>query len=193
MAEEAQIPETQILAPSQPVLARVRKANARPRSPLWQLQQLLLVLVLGLGCYFLASHYLIQSVTVVGESMTPTLCNSERYLLNRWVFFLRRPRAGDVVVLRDPVDDGFSVKRIIAVAGDTLSIKHGSVLLNGQKLSEPYLRPGTVTFSSSGSAEESFICGANEFFLLGDNRNNSVDSRVYGPVPRKNILGLIVR
>jgi signal peptidase I len=149
-------------------------------------------MVLGLLSYLLVSHYILQTVQVVGESMVPTLQDSQQYLLNRWVYHFRAPRRTDVVVIRDPQENGFAVKRIIAAAGDRVDIKSGHVYVNGRRLSEPYLPPNTPTFPYLAANEQSLILGKDQFFVLGDNRKNSADSRTYGPVQRGSILGLIV-
>jgi signal peptidase I len=125
--------------------------------------------------------------------MVPTLQDSQHYLLNRWVYHLHAPRHNDVVVLRDPSDNGFSVKRVIATPGESIYLKDGSVYLNGCKLAEAYLVPGTPTFTDSDYRDKLILCGKDQYFLLGDNRLNSIDSRAYGPVPRRNILGPIIR
>jgi signal peptidase I len=164
------------------------------RFPSWvkQVTQCLLATAMAFASYYLISHYLVQSVQVVGSSMVPTLHDSEHYLLNRWVYHFRSPQRKDVVVLRDPSAACFSVKRVIGKEGDSVYLKDGFVFLNGRKLEEPYLSPGTPTFAM-GHYEELLICGKDRFFLLGDNRMNSADSRVYGPVPRENIVGMLVR
>src|SRR5262249_27135029 len=97
-----------------------------------QLSQVLLIGVLTLASYFLISHFLVESVRVVGESMHPTLENAQRYLLNRWVLYLRAPHRGEIVVIRDPLDNGLSVKRVVAVAGDLIQIKDGRLSVNGK-------------------------------------------------------------
>ena len=71
-------------------------------------------------------------------------------------------------------------------------MKDGRVYVNGCKLDEPYLAPGTPTFTDSKYRDQLILCGKDQFFVLGDNRLNSIDSRAYGPVPRRNILGPII-
>ena len=77
--------------------------------------------------------------------------------------------------------------------GDRVLFRDGNVYVNGQKLAEPYLIPGMSTFPSPEKKEDSFVVGKDQYFVLGDNRRNSADSRAYGAVSRQSILGLIVR
>jgi len=95
-----------------------------------QAYQCFCVAALALASYFLISHFVIQSVKIVGMSMFPTLADADHYLLNRWVYMVRPPHRTEEVVLRDPADHGFSVKRVIAVAGDSVLLKEGKVFVN---------------------------------------------------------------
>lgn len=169
-----------------------RKAQRPVQSILRQSWQFLVVGVMAVVSYLVISHYFLQTVKVVGRSMVPTLYDSQHYLLNRWIYHIRPPRQSDIVVLRDPSDNGYSVKRVIAAPGDSIYLKNGNVYLNGCMLKETYLRPGTPTFTESKYHDQLILCGKDQFFVLGDNRTNSVDSRSYGLVPRQNILGPIV-
>jgi signal peptidase I len=151
-----------------------------------------LVVALAYGCFEFITHYVLQSVQVVGASMSPTLHDSERYILNRWVYHMREPQPSEIVVLRDPVDNCYAVKRIVAKAGDSVYVTGGRLYVNGILLDEPYLPNGTLTFAGPRYREQFWVCGVNQYFVLGDNRNNSADSRLYGAVPRQNILGLVM-
>ena len=128
-------------------------------------------------CYLFISRFLLASVQVVGESMMPSLHDSEHLLLNRWIYRLRLPRAGEIVVFHDLLDHQLAVKRIIGVPGDAVDFKNGSVYLNGRKLSEAYLDHNMPTFPFMTRKTQSFICSSGKYLVLGDNRKNSADSR----------------
>jgi len=178
---------------AQETLLPASKATLPRPSLLRQIFNCLGVGVLALVSYLIISRYLVTTVEVVGSSMVPTLRNSDHYLLNRWVYHFRQPHRREVIVLRDPSGGCFAVKRVIAVEGDALLLKSGCVYLNGEKLDEPYLARNTPTFPGTGSKEEIIFCGKDQFYVMGDNRMNSADSRTYGPIRRENILGLVVR
>lgn len=169
------------------------------RSPLGLLltllRQVLVCLVmagLAYGSFRLSQRCVFQSVEVTGRSMWPTLPDSEHLLLNRLVYLFRSPKPADIVVLRDPEDNGYAVKRIVAKPGDSVYVRDGQIFVNGKLLQEPYLKPGTKTFAGPNYASQFWICGEHQYFVLGDNRNNSTDSRNYGAVPQQNILGVVL-
>ena len=171
-----------------------RASEPVPGKPsLWQqLMHCTCAVAVAVTSYFVATHFMFQAVVVDGDSMKPTLHNSDRYMLNRIEYLFRSPQAADIVVIRDPEDGGLAVKRIVAVGVQNIEFAGGNVYVNGVKLREAYLPPGTRTFSYHVYDHERFTCGKDQYFVLGDNRGNSADSRVYGPVPRKNILGVVV-
>ena len=192
MSVATQTPGSEQLLTGQTSYSGSRTRTRQLRTLGRQLIEVAAIAVLAAACYFVVSQFLLQSVKVVGRSMVPTLHDSEHYLLNRWIYHVRAPRTTDIVVVRDPSDNGFSVKRIIAAPGDSVYLKEGCVYVNGHKLHETYLSPGTLTFIDAKCQNELVLCGKDQYFLLGDNRGNSIDSRSYGPVPRANILGPII-
>ena len=94
--------------------------------------------------------------------MVPTLHPGSHYLLNRTAYRQSPPQRGDVVVIHDPGDHGFSVKRIIALEGETVHFLNGKVYVNTEPLSEPYLLPGTFTFTYSQAKEQLITCGKDQ-------------------------------
>jgi signal peptidase I len=176
--------------------APVYVAEERPQHRAFEfiehLRQWVFVVFLAAVAYLLLSRFVLQLVQVQGQSMVPTLHDTERYFLNRCIYCLRQPQRGDVVVLKDPSDGDYAVKRIVALSGDSVYFKGGRVYVNGQRLREPYLYPNMPTYTCGNVEEELVVCGRNQFFVLGDNRGNSYDSRIYGPVSRANILGALV-
>lgn len=116
-----------------------------------------------------------------GPSMQPTLHKGEYVLVNRIEYKLYPPQRGDVIVFR--LADGMRIKRIIGLPGETVEIQQGQVLINGQPLPEVYVKhPGTYSMPPC-------VIGANEYFVLGDNRDNSSDSHNWGTLPASAIDG----
>jgi len=176
--------------PSRAVIARIMKGLSGRF-----VRQLVALVFFGLLCvisYFFFSRFVFTPVIIQGRSMTPTLRDGEYYILNRLAYFFRAPARGDLVVIRDPGHDDFAVKRIIAKPGDWLNLKDGKVYLNGRRLVEPYLPKGTFT-ATPDSGEKWIELGKGHYFVMGDNRVWSEDSRTYGRIDRSSILGAIRR
>ena len=138
--------------------------------------------------YLLLVRYVVTVGEVEGNSMLPTLRPGERYLINRMVYRFRDPHPGDIVEIQMPGQDDFSVKRIIAVSGDVVQVKDGAVRVNGRPLREPYLPRGMAT-AGAALGMHSYKVSENTYFVLGDNRAISVDSRAFGAVHRDRLVG----
>lgn len=160
-----------------------------PGKARWQYAWFVVLVILS---YLAISRYIVTTVQVVGPSMQPTLREADQCLLNRWMYWFRNPERFDVVVLRDPVDGGYSVKRIIAIEGERVYLRDGHVYVNGRKLNEPFLPRYARTYPEPGRCEQLLLCGPGEYVVLGDNRDNSVDSRHYGVIKRHQILGCVL-
>jgi signal peptidase I len=148
------------------------------------LRETIETVVLALVIAMVIRTVAMESFVVQGSSMEPTLLNSERLLVNKLVYRFHPPSPGDVIVFRYPrAPDRDYVKRVVAVAGDTIEIKLGRVYVNGRLVTEPYLaRAGSGSFPL-------MEVPAGHVFVLGDNRANSDDSRAFGPVPLDLIKG----
>ena len=151
---------------------------------------LICLLLWSVISYLSISHYVLMAVEIKGTSMSPTLLDGERYILYRWNYLWRAPRKGEIVVIQDPQDQGLSIKRIVAVPNDWVEIRRDGVYVNHAKLHEPYLT-AAAAHASGHSPVKPLLLGREDYFVLGDNRDRSADSRIYGAVPRKAILGLI--
>src|SRR5579862_6326371 len=146
-----------------------------------------LVVALGLAVVIIVFFY--QPVKVEGTSMTPALSDQERIFINKFIYRFEPIERGDVVVFWYPLDQSKSfIKRVVGLPDDTVEIREGHVYLNGKLLPEPYVPPESEDFG--GLSPEKIPKG--EYFVMGDHRISSNDSRIFGPVPRKFIYGKAV-
>ena len=130
--------------------------------------------------------FLYQPVRVEGTSMLPRLEDQDRLFINKFAYQFEKIQRGDVVVFYYPHDHTKSyIKRVIALPGDTLSVDHGTVSVNGKVLREPYV---PERYQDDRSIPEQVI-PAGQYFVMGDHRSISSDSRDFGPVPRPLVYG----
>jgi len=151
-----------------------------------------MVVMLSVLSYFLFSRFVVTSVVVSGRSMVPTLQDGDRCLLNRMPLWFRAPERGDMVVIEDAGHSDYAVKRIVALPGEDVRILEGKVWVNESVLPEPYLPSGIKT-RTFGDLPLSLHLEESEYFVLGDNRPTSEDSRAYGALKRSQIVGLLVK
>jgi len=142
-----------------------------------------LVVALVIRAFFLAAFY------IPSESMVPTLEKGDRVLVNKLSYKLHDVHRGDVVVFERPPnepDNGIKdlIKRVVALPGETIEVRDCKVLINGNPLQEPYVKQWTRTCTSAPKT-----VGDNEVFVMGDNRDDSQDSRFFGPISQDLIVG----
>jgi signal peptidase I len=148
-----------------------------------------IVALLGVVLSYAVFHSLVGSLIVEGESMSPTLEDGQFFMLNRLSYRLGKPMRGDIVVFKDPIQTDLSVKRIVGMPGEAISFKYPYVIINGVPLDEPYLPDNVGTIGAVDSS--TVVVMPNQYFVLGDNRNRSIDSRKLGPIKKSWIKGRI--
>jgi len=152
------------------------------------------VVVLALGLYILGTT-VIQTVRVVGSSMYPSLHDGDLVLASKVDYRLHPVERGDIVILKDPLDPTRDfIKRVVGLPGDRIRIHDHRVLVNGEALQEPYLgAPWVQTGDWPGSGvEDSEVVPTGSYFVLGDNRDHSSDSRVFRWIRQDDIDGKAV-
>jgi signal peptidase I len=146
-------------------------------------------LLIAIGLALVIIVFLYQPVKVEGTSMAPLLSDQERIFINKFVYRFEAIHRGDVVVFWYPLDRSKSfIKRVIALPGETVTIRQGVVTVNGVVVPEPYVPPQYEDVSDYGPQR----VPADSYFVMGDHRISSNDSRVFGPVPSQFIYGRAV-
>ena len=143
-------------------------------------------ILIALVIAFVIRYFIVELYLVDGPSMRPTLQSAERLVVNKFIYRFRAPERGEILVFRYPKDPSRDfIKRVIAVPGDTIEIKDGRVFVNQQLMKEPYILSKTRGDYPLTTIPEGHI------FVMGDNRNNSEDSRFadVGFVPYELVKG----
>lgn len=146
--------------------------------------------VLVLLTAFIIRVFVMQPFLVQGASMEPTLTNSEYLIVEKVAYKFRQPERGEIVVFRAPINwtENY-IKRVIALPGETIKIENNTIYINGEILQENYAQAGgSVSFDDPNYSLEVTL-GEDEYFVIGDNRSHSSDSRSWGPLPKQNIIG----
>lgn len=130
------------------------------------------------------SEYICFKATVEGVSMESTYYNGDKVIVLR----VGRIKRGNIVVARDPDTEKLIIKRCIGLPGDKIKIKDSIVYVNGQPLEDNYSKGLTYEYN----IKEELTLGDSEYFLLGDNRENSRDSRYFGAITKRNIFGIVI-
>jgi signal peptidase I len=162
------------------------------------------LIVVAIVAALLIQAFVVKPFRIPTPSMVDTLRPGDRVLVNRFVYHLRRPQRGDIVVFEYPRNrDVMFIKRVIGLPGDTLEARAGRLYVNGRLLDEPYVHrtdgvcdPTNASGPAAGttmrepwSLAQPYTVGDDQYFVMGDNRTRSDDSRVWGTVPAANIIG----
>lgn len=147
--------------------------------------------MLVLTAAILVRAFIAQPFVVQGRSMEPSFHSQEYLVVDKLRYRLGEPTRGDVVVFRAPEDMTQNyIKRVVGLPGETVTIKGNQLFINGEQLTEAYLDEALEKLNGNFTLETSLEDG--EYFVLGDNRDHSSDSRRWGALPRENILGKAV-
>ncbi len=147
--------------------------------------------IIALVIFLVVYLFIGQPHRVDGDSMLPNFENGELIITDKLTYKFRSPKRGEVIIFKSPLDNKkVFIKRIIGLPGETITISNGSVFINGQKLTENYIHQSTdVIFGPFIKENETKQIPADSFFVMGDNRANSLDSRELGFIKKPNIIG----
>ena len=158
--------------------------------------EILEIIIIAVIVVFFVRTYIVQPFLVRGSSMAPNFLTGDYILIDELSLHFRNPQRGEVVVLRYPQNPSiYFIKRIIGLPGERILIKDNKITIfnnehkDGFVLNEPYLKSNSITEPRPNKLNE-FILGSNEYFVLGDNRQYSYDSRDWGLLKRQNIIGI---
>lgn len=147
-----------------------------------------IALVIGLAYFFVS--FTIERTSMIGDSMETTLSSQDKIIINKFAYRFSNPKRFDVIVFKqdDKEHSFYNIKRVIGLPGERVKIDGGFVYINGNQLSEPI---NIDVMNNSGLASEEILLHENEYFVLGDNRNNSEDSRFanIGNILKDDIVG----
>jgi len=147
------------------------------------------IVFLALALYIVI-QYAVQTVHVLGQSMYATLHDNDLLIASKISYKLHRPERGDIIVFKPPNEDTRDfIKRVIGVPGDRLRIVQGTVYINGEILQEPYLPEKWTSNNTWPPDGRDVLVPTDHYFVMGDNRNHSSDSRTFSFIAREAILG----
>lgn len=159
-----------------------RDKNKKKKS---SLREMVEVIVTALVLAFLIKTFVVGNFWIPSESMVPTIEVNDKVIVTNFSYWFEGPKRGDVIVFRYPLDTKKDyIKRCIGLPGETVELRDSKLYVNGQLVEEPYLPEGLV-FEDYGPIE----VPEGQYFMCGDNRNHSSDSRVWGFVEKRLIIG----
>jgi signal peptidase I len=165
---------------------RERRKNASKKSGGGVLEFLIILLVSFVLVFGFVRPFVVEAFWIPSASMVPTLKYGDRVLVNKFIYRFTEPQRGDIIVFKSVEGDGQDlIKRVVGVPGDEIAVRGGKLFVNGEPQKEPYVNkkyPDRSFYAPTTVPKD-------HVFAMGDNRANSQDSRIFGPVPEKNIEG----
>jgi signal peptidase I len=165
---------------------RERRNNASKKSGGGVLEFLVILLVSFVLVFGFVRPFVVEAFWIPSASMVPTLKYGDRVLVNKFIYRFTEPQRGDIIVFKSVEGDGQDlIKRVVGVPGDEIAVRGGKLFVNGEPQKEPYVNkkyPDRSFYAPTTVPKD-------HVFAMGDNRANSQDSRIFGPVPEKNIEG----
>ena len=167
------------------------------KHPLWgYFVDVIETIVVAAAIFVVVYLFLLQPHQVRGASMEPNLSDGQYLLTDKVSYRFGDPKRGDIIVFKSPVDQNFDyIKRIIALPGETVKIENSEIIIKNSEnpkgfvLNSPYETNGDTTPGSRLENGREITLDTNDYFVLGDNRSQSFDSREWGTLPRENIIG----
>jgi signal peptidase I len=146
------------------------------------------VALLAVTVVVLLGAFVVEPVRIGSNSMSPTLEVGQRVLIDKATYRFRAPHDGELIAFHAPPTGELTVKRVVGVGGDRVAIRDGVLFVNGDKVHEPYVDHAMVDSVYFGPV----VVPSGTVFVMGDNRGESIDSRVYGAVPRSDVIGRVI-
>ena len=180
------------------------RQRTAPAPPSHWLREIAVVVVVALGVALLLRLFVVQTFFIPSGSMEPTLQVGDRILVDKLSYHLHGVGRGDIVVFSRPPAENCGgtevndlVKRVIGLPGETIALDHGHVEIDGKLLNETWLPSSVQGVSQPGptgtpyNLAKPYVIPANHYFMMGDNRTESCDSRYWGPIPKSLIVGKV--
>lgn len=140
--------------------------------------------VLGAVVIYALLQLSVQTIEVHLGSMEPNIHEGQRIIVSKITYYIGKPQRGDIIVFYPPTNPSVEyIKRVVGLPGEVIEINNGKIFINGKAITEPYI-PQEPTY-----VIEPQTIPAGYYFVLGDNRNSSIDSHAFGPIPRKSLVG----
>ena len=157
------------------------------------IKYLVIDLLIAILISFFIINYIVSAFKINGNSMCPTLCDSERVIISKISLKFKKISRFDIVTLYKPNNPSKSViKRVIGMPDEIIEIREGGIYINYKLLEEPFLNKNEIDFISRAIKMKPILIPPGHYFVLGDNREYSIDSRHFGIVPEKYIYGIVI-